>query len=112
MPSPRVRKHMPILEYINSMNEKERKHFLKGANIELLKTLSEICLNLLAGTIKIPPSELQKLKRFKKEIITLSEKRHSLKKRVKICQKGGFIGSLLALAIPSIVQAIISAVKK
>ena len=113
MASTRVKHHVGVLEYIRDLNEKERSQFVKGCNSELLKTLSELCLNLLKGNICISPNDLKKLRKYKQEIITLSEKRHSLKKRRIVCsQKGGFIGTLISTILPTVIGAIISATQK
>ena len=107
-----MKKHIGILQYLRDLNEKERKIFLKGASSELLKIFGEICLNLLAGKIKITPKHLKKLKKYKKEIIILAEKRYSTKKRLITSQKGGFIGAILGTLLPIIVSAIITATAK
>ena len=113
MASKRVTDHFGVLEYLKQLNKKDQKLFIKGASPELLKTISEICLNLLKGTIKISKEDIDKLRRFKKQILHLSEKRHSVKVRRDMCsQKGGFLGSLIAVALPSIISAIVSATTK
>ena len=42
MASSRVKRHLPILEYLRDLNESERRNFVKNASPELLKTISEI----------------------------------------------------------------------
>ena len=77
MASPRVKSHLGVLEYLRDLNEKEQKRFIKHASVELLRVISELCLNLMKGTIEISNGDLQKLKKYKKQIIALSEKIHS-----------------------------------
>ena len=113
MTSSRMKHHIGVLEYIRDLTEKERKNFVKTAGSELLKTISEICLNLLQGNISISPNDVKKLKKYKNQIITLSKKQHNLTKRRNICsQKGGFIGTLIATLLPTIIGSIISATRK
>ena len=109
----RIKHHMGGLEYLKDLSPSEQKRFINGASSELLKAISELCLNLLKGSIKIDESDLKKLKRYKKQIILLSEKKHSTLKRRKFCsQKGGFLGSLISIALPAVISAIIAATQK
>ena len=113
MASSRVKRHLPVLEYLRDLNESERRNFVKNASPELLKTISEISLNILKGGLELPSGDIQKLKKYKKQIISLSAKRPSCVTRRKICaQRGGFLGSLISVALPLIIQGIITAVKK
>jgi len=113
MTSKRITDHFGVLEYLKSLNARDQKSFINGASIELLKTISEICLNLIKGTIDISKDNINKLRKYKKQILTLSEKKHSAKKRRKVCsQKGGFLPTLIGLTLPGIITAIISATRK
>ena len=113
MPSSRIQKHFGILEYLKDLSKKDQKNFIENASSEVLKTISEICLNLIKGTVKIPESDLKKLKKYKIQIVSLSQKRHSVKKRKNICnQKGGFLGSLLGVILPSLISTIITATQR
>ena len=108
----RVEKNMGILEHLQSLTPRQRNTLIKGANKELLFTLSEICLNLINDYIKIPPSEIEKLRPFQEQIYQLSLKKHSLIKRRTIVQKGGFLGTLLGAVLPTLISTIISATSK
>ena len=113
MASKRVTDHFGVLEYLKSLNNKDQKSFIQGASPELLKTISEICLNLIKGSIEISKEDINKLRKYKKQILTLSEKKHSIKTRKKLCsQRGGFLPTLIGLTLPGIITAIISATRK
>lgn len=103
-----LQKHIPILEYIRELSPKHQKSFLSTASKPLLHCLSGICLNLIKRQIPLSPSEIQKLRKYEKEIKSLSEKRHSLAKRKKILASGGFVNALLSL-LPTLVSSIIGA---
>jgi hypothetical protein len=84
-----------------------------------LKALSELCLNLLQGNLKINMKTKLKLKRHRKPIETLANRKVSLKKKKKIInQKGSgafllplattalpLVGNLLSKAISSVVKS-------
>ena len=113
MPSPRIQKHFGILEYLKDLSPKDQKKFIENSSSELLKTISEICLNLLKGKVNLSPADLKKLKKYKTQIISLSQKRHSVKTRRKLCnQRGGFIGSLIATILPALISTIVTATQK
>lgn len=109
----RIKHHMGVLEYLKGLPSSEQKRFINGASSELLKTISELCLNLLKGTIKVSETDLKNLKKYKKQIIFLSERKHSSDKRRKLCsQRGGFLGSLIGIVLPAVITAIITATQK
>lgn len=109
MASKRITDHFGVLEYLKQLNSKEQKQFIKGASPSLLACISEICLNLLKGSIKVSKKDIESLRKYRKQIIALSEKKHSAKKRRSFCMSGGFLGSLMSIALPSIISAIVTA---
>ena len=74
MASQRVRDHFGVLEYLKGLNKSEQKKFIQNSNIDFLKTISEICLNLCKGHIYLSPADLNKLRKYKSQIISLSKK--------------------------------------
>ena len=103
-----LQKHIPILEYIRTLSPKDQRVFINTASKPLLHCLSGLCLNLVKRQIPLTNSEIKKLKKYEKEIKTLSERRHSLSKRKKILASGGFISALMTL-LPTLVSSVISA---
>ena len=81
MASKRVTHHFGVLEYLKDLNKKEQKKFIQNASHDFLITISEICLNLLKGNIELSPSDLEKLRKYKSQIITLSKRKSSTKQR-------------------------------
>ena len=112
MASKRVTHHFGVLEYLKDLNKKEQKKFIQNASHDFLITISEICLNLLKGNIELPPSDLDRLRKYKSQIVTLSKRKSSTKQRRTVCQSGGFLSSLISVALPAIVSAIVSATRK
>lgn len=89
-----------IKSLVNS-NSRRRKVLLKNATNEELKGLFELCLNIIRGNLPIDKTAFQNIKRHKRVIESLSNRRLPIyKKREIINQKGGFIGTLAAFALP------------
>lgn len=90
--------------FINSLaktNTRRRKAILKQASNEELKGLFELCLNIIRGNLPITQPTFKHIKRHKKVIESLGNRRVPIyKKREIINQKGGFIGTLAAFALP------------
>lgn len=76
----------------------QRKQLLKHVSNKDLKALSELCLNLILGNIKIDKKLKTKFKRYKKPIQLLANKRIPLKKKKRIINQKGSAGFLLPLA--------------
>lgn len=92
---------------------RRRKVLLKHASNKELKGLFELCLNIIRGNLPIDHSTFQRLKRHKKVIETLGNRRVPIfKKRELINQRGGFLGQLAAFALPLITHLIASKLRK
>ena len=102
----RLIQHIPVLQYIRTLNSLEQKKLLLNAPKQLLITLSEIALNLIQRNISLTGTQISKLKKFEKEIVQLSAKKHSLNKRKKILRKGTFFKSLLDSTVPSLMVSL------
>ena len=71
---------IPVLEYINKLNKKDRLHFLNTGNPDLILAISEICFNVNKGNVQgLNHSHIKKLKPYKTQIQTLSLKKPSMK---------------------------------
>ena len=102
-----LKKHIPILEYLKSLNTKEQKQLIKNANVGLLRVFSEICINLIKRNIELSSADIKRLKKYEHLIEKLSQRKHSAKVRKNILQKGGFLSSILSL-LPTLIGGILS----
>lgn len=101
--SKRVKNHLPVLRALVSLRPQERKSFLCHSSDDFILTLCEIALNVLKGNIPLSKAQYNKLKKQKRLIKLFADKKVSLKrKRQSINQSGGFLGTLLSVAIPVI----------
>lgn len=108
----RVRTHFPLLEYMKGLKAKEQKKIIKGASRDLLMTFSELSLNLIKKNIHLSAEEINKLRPFQSQIQELTKRRHSLKKRRQIIQRGGFLSALLGAVLPALLTSIITVASK
>ena len=90
-------------------SRKERKALLRDATEEQLKGLFEICLNIIRGNVPMDQADFQRLKRHKNTLTALASKKVPIyKKRRIVNQKGGFLSSVAAFALPFLAQVISS----
>ena len=76
----------------------ERRQLLLNASNKNLKALSEICLNLIRGNIKIDSKTKSKFIRHKEPIELLANRRISLKRKRQIINQKGSGAFLIPLA--------------
>ena len=85
-----------FLRLLARSNPKQRKILLSQATKEELATLFEICLNIIKGNIKLNRDHFKKLKRHRRIVRELGDKKVPLKdKKEIITQSGGAIGSVI-----------------
>ena len=96
----RLKEHKHILYVLKNCNANVRRAILKSAKPELIKTLCEICMNIMKGNAKISPSCKNRLKSYKNPLRKLTSNRCGLKTKKKILvQKGGFLPALLGAVL-------------
>ena len=105
----KLRKHFPLLTYLQSLSPHAQKSLIKGATREILEAFSEICLNLIRKKVKLSPGQIYKLRPFEEEIYQLALKKHSVTKKKEIIQTGGFLGALLGSVLPALISTVIAA---
>ena len=92
---------------------RRRNVLLRNASNEELRSLCELCLNVIKGNLPLNKNAFQRLKRHRKTLETLASKRVPLKqKREYINQKGGIIGQLATIALPLLTHLITSKILK
>lgn len=91
----RLRHHLSLLKILATCTDKERRDILKHAPQHSITALSEICLNILNGNIKLSPKLYKDLKKYKQLIRHIAYKSiHKTPKHLKSYltrQSGGLI---------------------
>ena len=98
----KVREHFAFLTYLQAISPRRQKQFIKAADRPILEALSEIALNLIRKNVTLSSSQIDKLRPFEEEIYQLSLKKHSINKKKKIAQKGGFLGKYVCVCLTDV----------
>ena len=77
----RLVKHKVFIDFLLSTKALQRKSVLRNMTNEQLQILSEIILNVYRGTFNVSMTYIKSLKKFKKYIHLLSDKKISRKIR-------------------------------
>ena len=82
---------------------KRRKILLDAANSNEIRSIAECALNLLKNRINLNTGQKRKFKRHKETLRHVAKKSVSVKRKRRILQqKGGFLTTLLPLAISAL----------
>ena len=95
----RLKKHAHVLRALMTTSPAVTKAIIRSSDRDLVNTLCECCFNVLKGNVQLTPSQKKKLQRHKNTLRQLSNKKHSLKRKRHLLQKGGFLGALLGPVI-------------
>lgn len=102
-----------FIKLLANSSTHQRKILLRGASNEQLKGLFELCLNIVRGNLPVSGVQFRRLKRERKTLETLANRRVPIyQKRNIINQKGGFLGQLATFAIPLLAHIVASKLKK
>jgi hypothetical protein len=92
----RLKANNHTLHVLKDSNPCVRKAILKGGSDDLIKTLCEICLNVLNGNVKISKKCKTVLNKNKNTLRYLATSHQPISKKRKILvQKGGFLPIIL-----------------
>lgn len=105
----RLRRNAHLLNYLAKGNKAIVRTIIKEADKDVINLLCECAHNVVNKNIPLTLSQKKKLKKHKKKFLILLDKSASIKRKKKALQQGGFIGTLLATAIPAIIGAITAA---
>lgn len=98
-----VKKHLSVLQLVQSAKPKLRKSIILNCDLDLIKTIDECIVNTLNGNLPITNSEKVKLKKFKAVLRKILKSKGGLNKKRKIISQSG--GSFLPTLLAPIVAA-------
>jgi len=109
----RLRRNWDFLKLLSNGKRNVRRKILSTGHNDLIKCISECCLNVIKGNVNLNPEQKTKLIKHKKVIRKLARKRLALKKkRTILLQKGGALPALLIPILSLVGSLIIDAVRK
>lgn len=102
-----MQRNLTRLELLHKAAPRARGAIINNANADFINSLCEIALNILRGNIPLSTKQYKLLKKKKRVIRLVADKKvsHS-KKRKFLNQTGGFLLPLLGSAIPFITSLI------
>ena len=97
----RLKTNYPMIRAIVNASPEDRKKIIKKSSAALLKTICDICYNLVEGNIELSEKQKKILKYNRKEIRRMGDTKVALqRKKRELIQKDGFIAGLIpALSI-------------
>ena len=107
MASSHLKKIVPILEYIQSLNKVARAKYLKDVGAVILKAIVNVIFNLNRGNFDVPTSTVDSLRRYKRQIKSIVVPKKSLEKRRKELIKGDFFAKIMVHIIPCLLKFIL-----
>ncbi|GFV33559.1 uncharacterized protein TNCV_4566741 [Trichonephila clavipes] len=96
----RTRRDVHLLHVLAAASPAQRKAILKSASDEQIKTLCEICQNLLSGNIST--NKIKKLSCYERVIRLLANRSIPISRKRKLFTIGGF----LPLVLPGVISLI------
>jgi len=87
------------MEALWNVTEQTRKDMVGNLKAEAVKTLAEVALNVILGTVPSDPDQLEELRRHKKDLLALTRSKASVKERRKRLQHSGVLKSVLDVAL-------------
>lgn len=90
---------------IAKSNPKTIKKILKTVDKDFIRAISEVSLNILQGVIPLHHQKKKQLSKYKSNLRGLVKK-DTVTNKKKIAQRGGFLKTLVSIAIPLIIKSI------
>lgn len=79
--SQRLKKNKTYLRLLLEAHKAQQKALLRTINVEQLKTIGEIALNILGGVVPLTPSQKKALTRYRNIVRLLADKKTSQRKK-------------------------------
>lgn len=108
--SRRLRNNADFLRVLAKASPKLRRAILSCCHSELIKAICEVTLNVLRGVVPVNQQQKEKLKRYKKVLRALADRKVSLKKKREHLNQTG--GNFLPVLLPPVLSALASLLTK
>ena len=110
----RLRRYQFILHQLcKSKSPKHRQVLLREGGPGLIKCLCECIYNVIKGNVPLGSGQKKKLRRYKKHLRELADRKTSSQKKTKILnQKRGFLPAVLAPILSSLAGSVLTGILK
>jgi len=99
-----VKNILPALEYLNKASPQERQEYITTSKNSFLKKFIDLLFNINCGNLPTTEFFLNKLRKFKKQIIILCKKTISLKVRKAILKKKNLFSKLIPILVSLLIN--------
>lgn len=104
----RIESNVPFLQFLASAKPTQRKEVIRTASDQQVNCLCECALNVLRGKPDLTAREREVLRRHKRLIYTLVDKKVGAKKKKQVLQQsGGFLPALITPIVGAILGGLI-----
>ncbi len=90
----RLRRNRKFFSNLSKKRIPERRSALNSISSDELKSVCDLCANILQKRVSLKPVQFRKLHKHRKVIRTLGSRKVSLKRKKKLLHRGGFLGIL------------------
>ena len=100
------KRHRETLLVLTKASPHLVRKIILGADVSLIRALSECALNILNGNVSLTPTRKRKLSMFKDNLRDLATRKISMTKKKKVLQTGGFLPLLASVIAPLILKSL------
>jgi NAD dependent epimerase/dehydratase family enzyme len=95
--SQRVKRLTPYVLTLKELKPKQRKQLVGFCSGEQLRAFEELALNIVKNTTPLSDDQIEVCRKWKKPLKQLAQRKHSIKAKRALLQKGGFLGAILPI---------------
>lgn len=109
MSSHLMRRNARYIRFLARASQARKRQLLASAPDDLIDSLSEGALNVIKGKIPLTKAKLNRLRKHRKQIRELADPKNNISRRRALLlsrQRGGFLGTLASVLIPTIASII------
>ena len=107
-----VKKNLVNLQRLAAASPKRAREILKHSGKDLYEALRQCVINVLNGVVSVSAAQKAVLRKYKKKLRDIANKKTPVKKRKTLIQTGsGFIIPLITAVLPHIISGIASLIK-
>ena len=100
----KIKKLLPILEYVVQLKDNPRQKFLTKLNENVLKNIIDLIYNIYIKTISIKPEVVDKLRKYKKYFKSICEPKLAFnKRRQQLLKNKVFFKTIFPLILPQLI---------